>query len=102
MGCHALWRRELYGLTLSDEYHHRHHPARSDRAGTSCLPQAAATGHHPASHKELLLGGLLRDRQIGQLLDEARIGAARADLLERGQISVELLSVATIAPTRQS
>jgi hypothetical protein len=42
----------------------------------------------------LLPGGLVRDLEVGELLHEPRIGRAGADLLERGEVGVELLSVA--------
>src|SRR5258708_38452293 len=41
-----------------------------------------------------LLAGLLGNLEVAEPLDEARIRAAGADLLERGEIGVELAAVA--------
>src|SRR5207237_493639 len=46
--------------------------------------------------RRLALGGLvLGDLELGQFLHEPGVGAAGADLLQRGQVGVVLLSVAT-------
>ena len=56
--------------------------------------EASLLAQWAAKHAARLLlgeGTLFRHLQLGELLDEARVGAAGADLLQRGEVGVELL-----------
>jgi hypothetical protein len=73
------------------------------------LPNATRPGIKPGRAERtagllregLVPRGLDRNLEVGKLLDKARIGTTSADLLQRSEIRVELLPVATNAGAGQ-